>query len=202
MAQHAVATPPLTPESRLHTPRLVLLPAHEDLAGRVAAFYRRNAAHLAPWDPPAPEGFATEAFQAGRLCKAVTEAAAGTALRWWIEPREEPSQLVGSIGLSQIARGAFQNAMLGYAIDSAYEGKGLMREALEAVIGHAFSEAVCLHRIQANVRPENLRSVALLMRLGFDEEGLAREYLFIDGAWRDHRMFALRNTAYPGAPQY
>jgi ribosomal-protein-alanine N-acetyltransferase len=191
-----------TPESTLNTPRLVLLPAHEDLAGRVADFYRRNAAHLAPWDPPAPDGFATEAFQAGRLRQAAADAAAGTALRWWLELRDEPSRLIGSIGLSQIARGAFHNAMLGYAIDGAHEGQGLMREALQAVIGHVFSPAVHLHRIQANVRPENTRSTALLSRLSFDEEGLAREYLFIDGAWRDHRMFALRNATFVGTPKY
>jgi ribosomal-protein-alanine N-acetyltransferase len=50
------------------------------------------------------------------------------------------------------------------------------------------------------VRPENLRSVALLQRLGFDDEGLAREYLYIDGAWRDHRLFALRNAEFRGVP--
>jgi ribosomal-protein-alanine N-acetyltransferase len=102
--------------------------------------------------------------------------------------------------LSQIARGPFQNAMLGYAVDADCQGQGLMREALQAVIAHAFSPAVHLHRIQANVRPENARSVALLQRLGFEDEGLAREYLFIDGAWRDHRMFALRNRAFVGVP--
>jgi ribosomal-protein-alanine N-acetyltransferase len=76
-----------------------------------------------------------------------------------------------------------------------------MREALHAVIEHAFSPAVHLHRIQANVRPENGRSVRLLQRLGFEDEGLAREYLFIDGAWQDHRMFALRNADFRGVPQ-
>ena len=184
----------------MHTPRLVLLPAREDLAERVVAFYKRNAAHLAPWDPPSPDNFATEAFQRDRLRQAAADAASGQALRWWLEPRDDPSRLVGSIGLSQIARGPFQNAMLGYAIDGACQGQGLMGEALKAVIDHAFSATVNLHRIQANVRPENTRSTALLRRLGFDDEGLAREYLFIDGAWRDHRMFALRDAGFVGAP--
>ena len=108
--------------------------------------------------------------------------------------------MVGSIGLSQIARGPFHNAMLGYAIDGACQGQGLMYEALQAVIDHAFSPGVNLHRIQANVRPENTRSIALLQRLGFDDEGLAREYLYIDGAWRDHRMFARRHAGFVGVP--
>jgi ribosomal-protein-alanine N-acetyltransferase len=197
---HPPPPPPSPLHATLHTPRLVLLPAGEGLAARVTAFYQRNAAHLAPWDPPTPEGFATEAFQRERLQRAVADAGAGTAMRWWLEPRDDPSRLVGSIGLTQIARGVFQNAMLGYAIDVACQGQGLMREALQAVIDHAFSQAMQLHRIQANVRPENIRSTALLHRLGFDDEGLAREYLYIDGAWRDHRMYALRHAGFVGVP--
>ena len=83
--------------------------------------------------------------------------------------------------------------MLAYAIDTAHEGRGLMAEALEAALADAFSPRVNLHRVQANVRPENSRSLALLARLKFEREGLAREYLFIDGAWRDHVMNARRN---------
>ena len=77
---------------------------------------------------------------------------------------------------------------------------GALAQVVQAVIEHAFSPSVHLHRIQANVRPENSRSVALLHRLGFEDEGLAREYLFINGAWCDHRMFALRNAAFTGGP--
>ena len=192
--------PPAPPEATLHTARLQLLPANEGLAAEVAAFHLRNAAHLAPWDPPTPADFDTEAFQRQRLGQAAAEAAAGTGLRWWLQRRDDPSRLVGSVSLSQIARGPFQNAMLGYAIDGQCQGLGLMHEALQAVIAHAFSPAVHLHRIQANVRPENTRSTALLQRLGFEPEGLAREYLFIDGAWRDHRMYALRNAGFMGVP--
>lgn len=187
--------------STLLTARLRLLPAHLDLAAGAAAFYQCNAAHLAPWDPPSPPDFATEAFQRKRMGKVLADVAAGAALRWWLQPLDHPSRLVGSIGLSQIARGAFHNAMLGYAIDAECQGQGLMHEALQAVIEHAFSPAVHLHRIQANVRPENHRSLALLQRLGFEYEGLAREYLFIGGAWRDHRMFALRNADFRGVPR-
>ena len=67
-----------------------------------------------------------------------------------------------------------------------------MREALQATLADAFSPRVGLHRVQANVRPENTRSLALLDRLGFEREGLAREYLFIDGAWRDHVLHELQ----------
>jgi ribosomal-protein-alanine N-acetyltransferase len=93
--------------------------------------------------------------------------------------------MVARINLTQIARGPFQSAILGYAIDADHEGQGLMREAVSAVIAYAFGE-LKLHRLEANVRPENLRSLHLLERLGFERTGLAPRYLFIDGAWRDH----------------
>jgi ribosomal-protein-alanine N-acetyltransferase len=67
---------------------------------------------------------------------------------------------------------------------------------LRAVITKAFAPAINLHRIQAAVRPNNARSLAVLQRLGFREEGLAQDYLFIDGAWRDHRLFAVTNPGF------
>ncbi|MFZ4649517.1 MAG: GNAT family N-acetyltransferase [Rubrivivax sp.] len=185
----------------LHTARLRLLPAHEDLAARTAAFFCRNAAHLAPWEPPSPPDFATEAFQRRRLRQHTSDQSAGTVMRWWLEPAGEADRLVGHVSLTQIARGPFQNAMLGYALEDTLQGSGLMQEALRAVVACAFSPAVNLHRIQASVRPENARSVAVLQRLGFEQEGRAREYLYIDGAWRDHLLFALRNAAFMGVPQ-
>ena len=71
-----------------------------------------------------------------------------------------------------------------------------MHEALQAVIAEAFAPPINLHRLQAGVRPENTRSLAVLARLGFVDEGLARSYLFIDGAWRHHRIFSLSNPAF------
>ena len=75
-----------------------------------------------------------------------------------------------------------------------------MREGLTAVINFAFSSEMYLHRIQANVRPENHRSLRLLEELGFEREGFARDYLFIDGTWRDHAMLALRNAEFSRMP--
>jgi ribosomal-protein-alanine N-acetyltransferase len=75
---------------------------------------------------------------------------------------------------------------------------GLMAEALRATNAFVFRE-LRLHRIMANYRPENERSARLLARLGFAREGLARDYLFIDGEWRDHVLTALVNPALPPA---
>lgn len=185
----------------ISTGRLELIPSTVDLAEQVVDFYKRNEKHLAPWDPPKPAYFCTESYQRKRLNLAAQDAEAGTAMRWWLCPRNESHTLIGSIGLTAIARGPFQNAMLGYAIDKQLEGQGLMREALLAIIEHAFSPKIHLHRVQANVRPENLRSLRLLESLGFEREGFAKDYLYINGTWRDHVMLALRNQNYEGVPE-
>ena len=100
--------------------------------------------------------------------------------------------LVARINFTQIARAAFQSCVLGYSLDGGQQGRGLMSEALEAAIRHVF-DARRLHRIQAAVRPENARSVAVMKRLGFQYIGMAPLYLFIDGAWRDHGLYQRLN---------
>ncbi len=145
-----------------------------------------------------PEAVFTADGQRERLATAAQAEAAGTQIGWFLTLRGDASAtVIGHLRFSQISRGPFCNAMLGYAIDAMHEGRGLMREALVAALADAFGPRVGLHRVQANVRPENMRSLALLERLGFEREGLAREYLFIDGAWRDHVMTALRAPDWP-----
>jgi [ribosomal protein S5]-alanine N-acetyltransferase len=115
------------------------------------------------------------------------------ALAAWVQDREVrfvifesgSDSMIGRINFTSIARGPFQSCLLGYQIDAAFEGRGLMSEALAAALGYMFAVRR-LHRIEANYRPENARSAALLARLDFERIGLAPEYLFIDGAWRDH----------------
>ena len=131
-----------------------------------------------------------------QLAAATTAFAAGLALRWWLTETDQPGQVIGSVQLSAISRGAFHSANLGYAVAASRQGQGLMQEALRAVIDEAFSPRVNLHRIQASVRPENSRSVLLLQRLGFAQIGLARRYLFIDGDWRDHLLFDLSHAQF------
>ena len=162
----------MTPLASITTPRLLLRASEPALAAAVADFYRRNRAAHARWNPPLPEAMFSVDGQAERLAES---AAAGSAVGWWLFAPDEPAVALGQIHFSQIARRAFCNAMLGYAIDSDHEGRGLMREALEAALADAFGPRMQLHRVQANVRPENSRSLALLARLGFEQEGLARE---------------------------
>jgi [ribosomal protein S5]-alanine N-acetyltransferase len=186
--------PPLT---TLATARLVLHPTDPSRAAAVAAYVIRNRAAHARWNPPMAAAMFTAEGQAERLHSALRAEDAGGEVGWWLALHDAPDAVIGSARLSQIARGPFCSAMLGYAIDHAHEGRGLMHEALQAVLADAFGPRLCLHRVQANARVENTRSLALLDRLGFVREGLAREYLFIDGAWRDHVLTARVNPDWP-----
>jgi ribosomal-protein-alanine N-acetyltransferase len=104
--------------------------------------------------------------------------------------RAEDGAIVGAVNLSQIFRKAFQNAYLGYYLAEKYTGCGYMTEAVALVLRYAFKE-LKLHRIEANVQPENAASIAVLNRCGFTREGFSRKYLKIGGRWRDHLRFAI-----------
>lgn len=183
--------------TELHSERLLLRAPTPALADAVLDYQLRNRAHFAPWDPPYPAGFFERAGTAERLLQGEQAFAAGAAWRYWICPVEAPTRVIGTVHFSQVARGPFQNAILGYSLDERAQGRGLMHEALLTAIAAAFGPDMRLHRIQAAVRPENRRSRAVLERLGFAREGFSPRYLFIAGAWRDHEVFALVNPAWP-----
>lgn len=191
------------PLTQITTARLLLRTPDVAWAGAVADFHRVNQAHFAPWDPPRDADFFQAATQARRLAHSAQAVADGTQVEWWLFARDDEHRVIGHLRLSQIVRGAFHNAMLGYAIGAAQQGHGLMYEALHAALDDAFGPRLRLHRVQANARPENRRSLALLERLGFRREGYAPAYLFIAGAWRDHVMTARLNPHWPvdAAPQ-
>ncbi len=175
---------------RLRTPRLLLtLPAPER-APAMAAYFLRNSEHFAPWDPPRPPGFFTDGFWRRKLAVNREELAAGLSARFFVHDRDD--EVVGMVNFTNIARGPFQGCNLGYGLDQARQGRGLMTEALRRALAWAF-EDLGLHRVEANYVPTNERSGAVLRRLGFVVEGYARDYLFIDGRWRDHVRTALTN---------
>ncbi|MFO0558525.1 MAG: GNAT family N-acetyltransferase [Polyangiales bacterium] len=183
----------MIPRDTIETPRLRLVASAHVTAFETLDYFQRNRAHFAPWDPPIPQDFLSLVGQARRVEQSIADFRLGAGFRYWIVLREHERRIIGQCNFSQVARGPFQSAMLGYSVDRAHEGQGIMREALDAALDEVFSERCMLHRVQANVRPENRRSIALLERLRFEREGLARNYLFIDGAWRDHVNFAKLN---------
>jgi ribosomal-protein-alanine N-acetyltransferase len=127
---------------------------------------------------------------------------AAAAFRAFLRRAAEPScesrlvvdaaskELVGVINLNEIVRGSFESAYLGYYAFEPHAGRGLMSAGLELVLRRAFRE-VGLHRVEANIQPDNAASLALVRRHGFRREGFSPRYLKIGGRWRDHERWAL-----------
>ena len=104
--------------------------------------------------------------------------------------RRTNKAIVGTINLSQIFRGGFQSAYIGYYVGATYAGHGYMTEALQLMLRHAF-RTLKLHRLEANIQPGNTASIALVQRAGFTQEGFSKHYLKIGGRWRDHERWAI-----------
>jgi ribosomal-protein-alanine N-acetyltransferase len=102
----------------------------------------------------------------------------------------DSGELVGIFTVSQIVRGYFQSAYLGYYANARHAGKGLMAEAMVLVLDHAFGP-LALHRLEANIQPGNAPSIALARGAGFRLEGYSPRYLLIGGRWRDHERYAI-----------
>lgn len=176
----------------LETERLIVRPPTVADVPSIVAFYTNNNGHLSPWGPIFPPDFFTENYWTSCVYQYAQELSNDQALRLFAFYKDNPEVIAGSINFTQICRRAAQFCFLGFAAAESAQGKGLMYEAVSAAIEFVFDD-MNLHRIQANYMPHNRRSGALLNRLGFIPEGYARNYLRINGEWRDHVLTSLTN---------
>jgi len=168
-------------------PRVVL---RRSCAGDLAAYcaVRADSAELhAPWITLGPSRSDPEdrwGFRRWRSDLAENRRAP------FLVTRKDDDAIVGGIALSEIVRGDFQSAYCGYWGSRAHAGQGYMTEGLALLCDHAFGP-MGLHRIEANIQPQNERSIALVKRVGFRREGFSPRYLKINGSWCDHERWAL-----------
>lgn len=176
----------------LVTDRVILrLPQPAD-APEIVDYFERNREHLDPMDPTRPDGFHTVQFWQQRVAIYLDEFARDQSARMIVLPADQPQRVIGTVSLSAVQRGPLQAANLGYGIDRALQGRGLMHEALRATIGYAFGP-LNLHRLFAGYIPTNDRSARVVRRLGFEVMGYCRDYLLINGKWQDHVLTTLVN---------
>jgi ribosomal-protein-alanine N-acetyltransferase len=150
---------------------------------------RDSRGFLTPWEPTWPPDELTRGAFRRRLRRYAGEIKTDAAYPFFVF-REDSDALVGGCTLSNVRRGVCQSASVGYWIGADYARQGYMTAAVRALIPFVF-ETLALHRLEAACIPENEPSRRLLVRLGFREEGRARLYLQINGAWRDHILFSL-----------
>jgi ribosomal-protein-alanine N-acetyltransferase len=161
------------------------------LRRRDARAWRRvradNADWLAPWEAtsPVPEAPLPSFGQLRR--ELARQARSGRTLPFVIE---YAGALAGQVTIGGITWGSMRSAHVGYWVDRRVAGRGIAPTAVALAADHCFF-TVGLHRLEVNIRPENAASLRVAAKLGLREEGLRRAYLHIDGAWRDHRSFAV-----------
>lgn len=175
----------------IETNRLRLKILDESDAEIVLSYYVRNQDFLKPWEPLRQEGFLSLSIQAMSLKLDTMHMARGEMLRYWIFVKDT-GELIGTIALSNIIRGVFKSCYMGYKLSVAEIGKGYMTEAVQRVVQLAFEE-MQLHRIEANIMPNNRASIHVVTKNGFEQEGISPKYLKINGNWEDHYRFALIN---------
>jgi ribosomal-protein-alanine N-acetyltransferase len=168
----------------LITGRLVLEMPQPTKASRILRYLESNRVRFQDTSPAGSP--LTLDLVSAKLSSAIAEFEQGRGMKLYLFLRAgDDGDPIGDIALSEIVRGPFQACYLGYRIGASYEGQGYVAESIASVVEYAFN-ALKLHRIMANYMPSNSRSAAVLRRCGFTVEGLARDYLRINGEWRDH----------------
>ena len=171
-----------------------LRPLRQRDAREWRAVRARNAEWLRPWEATSPEPAVdappTDSAMVRRL---KAEAREGRTMPFVIAFGDV---LVGQLTVGGIAWGSLRSAHIGYWVDQRVAGRGIMPTAVAMATDHCFD--VGLHRIEINIRPENLASRRVVEKLGFRPEGMRPRYLHIDGDWRDHLSFALTADEVPG----
>lgn len=154
----------------------------------------RNREFAGPWEPRRSESFYTAAGQRAELLRDLHDWSSDRTYAFAIVDLDT-GRMRGRIALANVVRGAWENATLGYFVDEHSGGRGYATEAVTLALRFAFGPCR-LHRVQAAVMPHNGRSRRVLEKNGFRHEGHAERYLHLDGAWRDHELFAITVEEY------
>lgn len=168
------------------------------LSGDYAEWSRLRAESrhfLRPWEPTWPRDDLTRMAYRRRIRRYHREIRADEGYAFFVFSAAT-GELVGGLTLAHVKRGVTQSCTLGYWTGERFAGQGYMGDAVRTVIPWCFN-ILGLHRMEAATLPHNDRSMRLLKRAGFQEEGYARRFLCIDGAWRDHVLFGLVNGDTP-----
>ena len=159
----------------------------------LADYEQQNHAHFSKWEPLRNENYFKETEVKKRIELSFKNFQTGSSIPF-VALDKTRTRIVCVCNFTNIVYGVFQACNLGYSINAQDQGKGLMFEALSASIDYLFTQ-VGLHRVMANYIPTNLRSEKLLIRLGFEKEGLAKSYLKIAGSWQDHVLTSKINPS-------
>lgn len=171
------------------TQRLILKVLGPDYSHDVLRFYSNDRELFEQYEADRSPNFYTEAHQRTILQLEYGLTLKLTQVRFYVFLKENPETIIGTVCLYDISS-SYSRAEIGYKFASAYHHKGYATEAVEKLIDIAFSD-LNLHRLCAHVQDDNLPSIRLLAGLGFQEEGICRDYLCLNGIWTDHLQYSL-----------
>ncbi len=173
---------------RLHGCDHVLRPARYSDYAQWLKLRSESRAFLQPWEPTWRDDELSEPSFRARVNRGYYEYRAGYAVPLLLFSHPK-GNLLGGLTIGYIRRGAAQSCMIGYWMGERHAGQGHMLAALKIAIPYIYGQ-LQLHRIEAACIPDNLKSIRLLEKAGFEREGLLRKYLKINGEWRDHLIFS------------
>lgn len=178
-------------QTRYDSDRLYLRILKPQYAREVLEYYKRNHNFLAEWEPRHPKDFYTLSYHKRKLNMEYNMFRQNSLVRLWIFKKED-NKLIGNVCCSNIVMGNFKSCFMGYKLDKDEINKGYMSEAIKKTVEIMF-EDFDLHRIEVNIVPRNSRSLRVMEKLGFEQEGFSKRYLEINGIWEDHIHFATYN---------
>ena len=173
---------------RIETERLILRAPHRKDHAEWARVRENSRGHLERWEPSWSEHEFTPRSFRRRVRWYAEGAKTDTSYSFFVRLKKDDA-LIGGVTLDAVRRGTTQRAVLGYWLGEGFTGHGYMTEAVRAAVEYGFNK-LDLHRIEAASIPENVSSIRVLERAGFEREGYMRSYIRIDGEWQDHLLFA------------
>lgn len=172
----------------METDRLRLSVLKKSAAKKITDYLVRNRSFHSKWSQTHSDSYFKVETQKRYLKYDAFEFDKGRLVPLWITLKDEPDRIIGRVSFFNFAYGGMMSCSLGYHIDQTEEGKGYMSEAIKSACEMIVKE-MKMHRIEAFILPENERSLTLINRCGFTEEGVRYSYMHINGKWRDHKSF-------------
>lgn len=177
----------------LETNRLIVREAQFKDIDTIVDYLNTNKAFHAPYEAPRPHNYYTKAYWQQRIHSNYFRPDEDKTTQLFMFTKDEPNKTIGYANYYNIVYGAFYACHVGYMMAESAQGHGYMKEALKVGIHYLF-KTKNLHRIHANYMPKNKRSGKTLQSLGFEIEGKAKNFLFVNGRWEDHILTSLTNN--------
>ena len=172
------------------TSRLILKVLKSDSAPLVVDFYNRDKELFEKYEIDRIGDFYSTRYQQKVLKYEYNMAVKSSMIRYYVFLKDNPSKIIGTVCLHNIAANFYGCCEIGYKFSSEVHHRGYATEALTKVLEVIFYE-LQLHRVQAWVLPDNAPSIRLLERVGFVFEGISRDYLFLHGTWQSHALYSI-----------